>query len=152
MIVKEKEKYVKTYSYRGYDIDIYDDDYGQCYYFYFNDEQISCGTYNPFPEDVIEYVIDEFLDNVHAFGNDDGRFFGAYLRYVDHAHTTLALQFRGETLKEFDASEGVGIIIDKCLDMLKWLFENEEFKKMEEARKAKGNLYLNELMKKDVEN
>lgn len=58
---EEKFCYVETYTYKGIDVDIYDDDCGQELYFYYKDELYGCGTFNSDYKTVVEYVINKDL-------------------------------------------------------------------------------------------
>lgn len=65
-----KDKYgnepFKTIIYRGQTIDFYDDDYGQCVYFYYKGREYSCGTYNLDYENEMNYIVDRDLDFVKS--------------------------------------------------------------------------------------
>lgn len=142
--------YLKTYSYRGYKVRVYNDDYGQQYYFYFNNRCHGCGTYNFNYEDCIRYEIDHYLDDYYSLEKEDKRFFGAYLRYIDHEHTKMGLSFRGELLKTFDLSKySEEETKQLSLAILNKLFESKEFQELEKERISKGNLYFSEMMGKD---
>ena len=142
--------YIKTYSYRGYKIRVYNDDYGQQYYFYFNNQNHGCGAYNLDYEDCIRYEIDHYLDDYCCLEKDDDRFFGAYLKYADHEHTKMELAFRGKQFYVFDLNKhNEEEIRQLSLEMLNELFESKKFQESEKERIAKGNLYISELMKKD---
>ena len=67
---KETQKPIAAVHYRGYDINVYNDDYGQCYYFYFDGRCISCGAYNFDYEGCIHYEIDYKLDHIEIIHND----------------------------------------------------------------------------------
>ena len=136
------------YSYRGYDIDIYDDDYGQQYYFYFNNRCISCGAYNLDVESVIRDEIDHYLDDIYFFGSsDEFLYYGAQIRYLDHEHKQIGIFYRGDLLKTIDAcsKDKAKAIAKECLDEL---FSTEEYQKEEKERLARADLYLHEIMKK----
>ena len=138
---EKKFCFLFTYHYRGYDIDVFDDDYGQQFYFYFNGHQSSCGAYNSDYESCIKYEIDNFLDIIHIFKDEKGRCIGAELRYIDNEHTKASLQFRLEEFKVFNMNE---ISEDKAIveskKILNLLFDSDEFKKSEEERLGKINL------------
>lgn len=65
----EKEEHldpiVDTYEYRGYEVDILLDDYGQCFYSVIDGQEYSFGTYNSIENAKadIRYIIDCTLDN-----------------------------------------------------------------------------------------
>ena len=143
---EKKFCYFKTINYRGYKIDVFDDDYGQSCYFYFNNHQYGCGTYNFEYEECIKYIVDEYLDKLFNFALIDKKYSGAYLRYVDHEHTKISFTYRMEKIKEFDASMSIDGIKKECINMLDNLFKNEEFIKMENERKSRGDLYFHELI------
>jgi hypothetical protein len=151
---EKKHCYCKTHKYRGISVDIFDDDAGQCFYFYYKGKSYGCGTYNLFPEGEIESVIDRDLDFIHSFAEDNKDWFGAYLNYADINHKTARFTFRGEEIQVYDVTDGIDTIIEDCKHKLTVLFASEEFQKMEAERKARGSLYFSELMenyKKDGE-
>lgn len=55
---------VDKINYRGKRISVYDDDYGQSYYFMYNGKPYSCGTYNLDYIGEIVAIIDDDLDKV----------------------------------------------------------------------------------------
>lgn len=48
-------------KYKGFTVKLLDDDYGQQFYFYFDDKEYSCGAYNPCPELEVQAIIDNYL-------------------------------------------------------------------------------------------
>ena len=147
---EKKFCYRSTYHYRGYDIDVFDDDYGQQYYFYFNNCCHGCGAYNIEYEECIRSVVDYYLDFIHMFREDDKRFFGIELRYLDHEHTKMGLVFRGEEIHVFDTNKySEKEAIEKSIVLLNKVFDSEEFQQMEKERVGRGELYLAELMEKE---
>lgn len=128
--------YERTYHYRGFDIDIFDDDYGQQNYFYFNGRCVGCGAYNFDWEGCVQYEIDEFLDNIFDFYSIDKKYAGARLIYLDHEHKKIGLKYRVEILKEFPAKEAdIDTTKRKSIEILEYLFNSPEFQKLEEERK-----------------
>ena len=61
-------KAVTNVKYRGKRIKVYVDDCGQCYYFVYNGEIHSCGTYNPDYLGEIVSVVNYDLDKVFHVG------------------------------------------------------------------------------------
>lgn len=63
----EETGYIRTegdrtfFVYKGFKVEILTDDGGQQFYFIFDGKEYFCGTYNPYPEDEIRFVIDEAL-------------------------------------------------------------------------------------------
>lgn len=55
-------KLYQTVIYRGVKVNVYDDDYGQCFYFKYKGKEYSCGTYNTDYYGEIISVIDDDLD------------------------------------------------------------------------------------------
>lgn len=51
----------RIFCYKGFEVEIKDDEYGQQFYFEFNGNEYSCGAFNPYPEEVIKWVIDRYL-------------------------------------------------------------------------------------------
>lgn len=51
------------YHYKGYDIELLNDDYGQQFYFIFDGKEYGCGSFNTSPEYEVEAVIDYYLKN-----------------------------------------------------------------------------------------
>lgn len=138
----------KKYSYRGYDIDIYDDDYGQQYYFYFNNRLVSCGAYNLDVESVIEDTIDHYLDDIYYFGSDDeSAYWGCMIKYIDQEHKQIGIFYRGDTIKVIDACsvEDAKKVAIECLDKL---FSTEEYQAEEKARLERAAKVLKRLNKK----
>jgi len=142
--------YCKTHSYRDYDIDIFNDDCGQCFYFYFNNEGISCGTYNCYPEEYIEYVIDHYLDTIYIF-HKEKKFYGAKIVFDDHEHTKASLYYHGEFVCHIPIDISKRQQIKDATIMLNVLFSSPEFQKREQERRAKADYYINELMEMDTE-
>ena len=143
--------YETTYHYRGFDIDIFNDDCGQQNYFFFNGRVIGCGAYNSFWEECVEYEIDEFLDNIFDFYIIDKKYAGARLIYLDHEHKKIGLKYRVEILKEFTAKESnIDTIKQKSKEILEYLFNSLEFQKHEEERTRRGDLFISELMEKEI--
>ena len=56
-----------TLDYRGYHIDFYYDDYGQSFYTFFENEEISFGSFNSNYKEEMEYLIDKKLDSICWF-------------------------------------------------------------------------------------
>lgn len=83
----EKQKPIATVHYRGYDINVYNDDYGQCFYFYFNDSCIGCGTYNPDYQGYIQYEIDNYLDNIEYIHNERPHHPSGLVKWVEDSTT-----------------------------------------------------------------
>ena len=135
--------------------DIFDDDYGQQFYFYYKGHTHGCGTYNLEYEEYVKYIIDKDLDEICDLSKFDDRFFGAYCRYANHEHTKVDFTFRGELIDTYGIDESdpnsIEKICQKCVKLLEKLFNNPEFIKMEEERIASGDLYFNELVKKEIE-
>lgn len=147
---EKKFCYLTTYEYRGFKVKVYDDDYGQQFYFYFNNINIGCGAYNLDYESCIRHEVDEYLDLICRMSNIDIKYAGAELRYANHEHTEIVLNYRLEELYRFyldtDKSFDIDDIKQKCQTMLDTLFSSEEFKKSEEERRARGDLYFYELI------
>ena len=145
---EKKFCFVKTYTYRGIDVDIFCDDYGQCYYFYYNNKSHSCGTYNPDYESCVECEIDHDLDDIVNFAPKG--FYGGICKYSNHEHTKVDFIFRGELIDTYDIDkddpESVVKIWKDCEKRLEKLYQNSEFLEMEEKRKQSGNLYIGELI------
>lgn len=147
---EKKFCYLDTYIYRGIKVDVFDDDYGQQYYFYFNGRSIGCGAYNTDYKHCIEYEVDHYLDDIFSYSEIDKIYSGAYLKYNNHEHTEIVLTYRMDELQVWTLEEGEEFDIDVIkysgLGILDSLFESEEFKKSEAERKAKGDLYFNEII------
>jgi len=145
-----KFNYLKTYKYRGYKIKVFNDDYGQQYYFYFNNECHGCGTYNFDYEGCIRYEVDHYLDDIFDFWDLDIKYAGARLKFNNHEHTEILFTYRMDSLKIFfpneDGTFDIEDIKKQCVKMLDELFASEEFQKSESERKASGNLYFSEMI------
>jgi len=60
----ERLEYVETIVYRGQCVPIFLDDYGQCFYCIFKNEEISFGSFQTEYEDDVRHLIDYELDKV----------------------------------------------------------------------------------------
>lgn len=98
-------KPVDKVKYRGKRIRVYDDDYGQCYYFIYNGKPYSCGTYNFDYIDEIISVVDDDLDKVF---------------YVDtpyeHRPSAKVYQRYGIWYMDYSSYDGIRL---SCGDLLK---------------------------------
>ena len=145
--------YMTTVVYRNQKVDVFVDDYGQQYYFYYKNKSYSCGAYNFEYEDYIHYIIDEDLDYILNLAFMDKRFFGAYCKYANHEHTKVDFTFRGVLIDTYDIDandkDSLEKICNDCVERLNKLFDDPEFIKHEEERKAKGNLYFNEIVEEN---
>lgn len=56
------DKLYQTVIYRDVKVDVYDDDYSQCFYFKYKGKEYSCGTYNTDYYGEIISVVDDDLD------------------------------------------------------------------------------------------
>lgn len=54
----------RVFCYKGFEVEIFDDEDGQQFWFEFNGKEYGCGSFNPFPEEEIKYVIDEYLKEI----------------------------------------------------------------------------------------
>ena len=54
----EHEDYIETIHYRGVDVPIFCDDYGQCFYCIFNGETMAFGSFQSEYEDEVRHLID----------------------------------------------------------------------------------------------
>ena len=52
----------RVFCYKGFEVEILFDDYGQQIYFEFNGKEYSCSAFNPYPEEEIKCVIDKYLE------------------------------------------------------------------------------------------
>lgn len=140
--------FVRTYTYRDINVDIFCDDNGQCYYFYYGGKCHTCGSFNSDYESVVKYTIDHDLDYIANFGKVG--YYGGICKYANWEHTKVDFIFRGELIETFDVDENdpesVVKIWQECERRLKKLWENPEFIKAEESRKAGGNLYFSEML------
>ena len=146
---EERFCYSKTISYRGVEVRLYDDDYGQQYYFYYKGRQYGCGAFNTLPERYVQYVINEDLDAIYDLSNTDIRYAGGRIEYSNHEHTDISFTYRMQELLHFHSDSGkfdIESIKGECLNRLEELFQSKEFIESEKERKASGSLFLNELM------
>lgn len=145
-----KFNYLETYKYRGFNIKIFDDDYGQQYYFYFNNKCIGCGAYNFDFKGCIENEVDHYLDDIFDFSSLDKKYSGAHLKYNNHEHTEILFTYRLEEVGLFypreDGTFNIEDIKKQCIKSLDNLFASKEFQESERNRKAKGNLYFHEMI------
>lgn len=58
----ENNEYIETISYRGLDVPIFFDDYGQCFFCTFNNKEIAFGSFQDNYEDEVKALIDLEVD------------------------------------------------------------------------------------------
>ena len=58
----ERCEYVETVMYRGQNVPVFLDDYGQCFYCIFNNEEVSFSSFQSEYEDNVRHLIDYELD------------------------------------------------------------------------------------------
>ena len=66
----ERLEYVETIIYRGQCVPVFFDDYGQCFYCIFNNEEISFGSFQSEYEDDVRHLIDYELDKLPKMVNN----------------------------------------------------------------------------------
>ena len=54
----------RIFCYKGFEVEVKDDEYGQQFYFEFNGKEYSCGAFNPYPEEEIKWVINRYLKGI----------------------------------------------------------------------------------------
>ena len=104
----ETQKPVTTVHYRGYDINVYNDDYGQCFYFYFDNRCITCGTFNPYYKEYIQYEIDNKLDFIEIIHNQKPHHPSAEIRWMTDETTGTrrkVIKYNG-VVKELNCQDG----------------------------------------------
>lgn len=149
---KNNPDYVTTYTYRGISVDVCADDCGQCYYAEMFGHIENFGSFNPDYKGCIEYIIDEKLDTIKNLSTIDKKYRGGVVKYKDHDHKTIVLVYRLEETLEWDASKvSEKEAIKQATKALDWLFTTPEFKKYEEERIARGDLYIDELIARETE-
>jgi hypothetical protein len=62
MMKFEKLDYVETVVYRGQHVPVFIDDYGQCFYCIYNNEEIAFGSFQSDYEDEVRHLVDYELD------------------------------------------------------------------------------------------
>ena len=92
--------FVAKYIHRGVAVDVYMDDCGQQYYFYYKHQAYSCGAYCDF-EPVVKYIIDNDLDTICSYVDHNPKFAGAYCRFANKAHTKVNITYRNEVVKTY---------------------------------------------------
>ena len=60
----ERCEYVETVMYRGQCVPVFVDDYGQCFFCIFNNEEVSFGSFQSEYEDNVRHLIDYELEKV----------------------------------------------------------------------------------------
>lgn len=102
---ENKFRFVETYKYRNALVNIYMDDYGQQYYFYYKDNIYCCGSYCDYMP-VVECVIDFDLDTICAYVERNPKFAGAYCKFANKAHTKVSITYRGDVVKTYKVEKG----------------------------------------------
>ena len=60
--VTSESSNTRIFCYRGFEVELKIDEDGQQVYFEFDGKEYSCGAFNPYPEEEIKWVIDEYLE------------------------------------------------------------------------------------------
>ena len=147
-------------NYRGVEVKVYIDDYGQSYYIrwrnkYNQIESANCGAYNPDYMGMIEYFIDNMLDHI-AGGNMFEPYYGVSLDYQDHDHKKIVLTYRRDIIQIYDSAmfdSDKDAINQAKLDIDLYCHSPEYLKEEAERLEAikngdTGKMYLHELMEK----
>ena len=137
-------EFFTNFNYRGMQVDIYNDDPGQCFDYEIFDVngnkvcQGSCGTYN------FDYE-SEPLDIITCSDKPHG-----ILRFADHEHTTITLQHRNTIIKTYTITPAHDLddITKIAFDDLMEYCSTPEYLAVEEERLAAGKLYLDEIIAK----
>lgn len=137
-------EFFTSFNYRGMQVDIYNDDPGQCFdyeIFDVNSNKVcqgSCGTYNSDYESEPKFMIDEMLDVITHSDEPHG-----ILRFADHEHTTITLQHRDTIIKTYTITSvhDLDDIIKIAFDDLIEYCSTPEYLAAEEKRLAAGKLY-----------
>lgn len=91
---------VTVVNYRGYELGIWDDDNGQQFYTYINDEEIGFGSFNTNFQDDLEFLVDMRLDFIFDYGDWDLDLFGGHLQWFNNGgHRDIELVYRQRILK-----------------------------------------------------
>lgn len=151
---------VTVVKYRNIDVNVYEDDYGQCYYLRWRNQENkiqeeNCGSYNPDYEEVVRYCIDNMLDHI-AGRNIFGPYYGTELRYIDPDHKQFELTHRMESVKIYDSADFSSkeeMIEQAKKDIDAYCHAPEYVQAEEERLKAiengdTGKMYLHELINK----
>lgn len=91
---------VTIINYRGYELGIWNDDAGQQFYTYINDDEIGFGSFNTDFQDDLEFLVDMRLDFIFDYGDLDLELFGGHLQWFDNGgHRDIKLVYRQRILK-----------------------------------------------------
>lgn len=157
-----KEDFECTVVYRGVTVNVYCDDYGQCYYIKWRNKLGSISSeagdgWDPDYMNVVHWCIDNMLDRI-AENSAFEPYYGTMLTYINPEHTKAELTHRLESVQIYDKEQGDFIDEDDLLAKAKIDIENfcnsPEYLKAEEERlKAieagdTGKMYFSDLMKK----
>ena len=154
----QTETLVKTLTYRGVIVNLYDDDAGQSYYFRYRDldNRIcseGCGSWNLDYMGVIRYTIDRMLDII-GMGDTFAPYYGTKLRFINQEHTVAELTHRLETIACYVSIEPLNkdeILALAKKDIENWCKSPEYLKAEQERLDAvkkgdRGKMYLRELI------
>jgi len=98
--MENENKPVSIFKYRGYEVPIYMDEPGQQYYCIFDDHELGFGAYNVNYQDDLEYLIDQELDTIYEFKEED--YWGAHLEWFNNGGCRdIQLRYRNRILKVF---------------------------------------------------
>ena len=121
--LKEFGVKIDTLSYRGFDVDFYEDVSGHQLIAIWENKLFEFGVYNTQAKEDLKLLIDEKLDTITRFDNQNDPFwYGAKLEYFDNAgKRDIRLVYRGRILN---------IYLDPSQDpaFLNWLKQDAKLK------------------------
>lgn len=122
--MENENKPVSIFKYRGYEVEIFIDDYGQQFYCYLDGEEIGFGAFNTEYKEDLKYLIDKKLDFIDYVSG------GGILEWFDNGnYRDIKLSYHGRIIKIFLVS-GIAKISSEDLEKIK--LEGSEFiKKLE---------------------
>lgn len=139
----QNETLVTTMEYKGYNIEIWNDDYGQCYFFKFLDKkgrphEHSCGTYNlNYEQEVKDYIDGEVYDGTLE-ENMRKRFNWGRKINCSHVKSVYTNVFAKMLVLKKSGSKEIELTDDQIISLIqkevKELKEEMSYRKEEDAR------------------
>ena len=139
----ENVTFVKTIEYKGYQVSIFNDDYGQCYFFQFTDKQgekheQTCGTYNPAYEECVKDYIDSSVYDGTLEENMRKRFNWGRKINCSHVKSVYTNVFAKMLVLKKSGSTEIELTDDQIISLIqkevKELKEEMSYRKEEDAR------------------
>lgn len=139
----ENVTFVTKMEYKGYEVSVFNDDYGQCYFFQFvdkkgNKHEQSCGTYNPAYEECVKDYIDSSVYDGTLEENMRKRFNWGRKINCSHVKSVYTNVFAKMLVLKKSGNTEIELTDDQIISLIqkevKELKEEMSYRKEEDAR------------------